>query len=293
MNTEIRLTLIAALALFALMIGSDTIAQTPQKFELRYRLDEGTRFAVHKERVHWLINPEDRDTRTSLGEDKSVWLGQTLQSDENGLDLEFEYAEWTRDSWSSEGIVAFDFSELFGHKVKARLSPLGSISSFRGFLVLPETTVPDVRGMRTNLGRMDYTNEFRIVFPELPVEPVGVGDTWSYEDSYFEMVASGYLRVAVLVKYTVVEPTVREGLACLRCRGEFTVTITGRGAEGDIDLALDMQGKGEETMYFAYEKGMVLEYEGRTEVSGTASNEERGFSVPLIREIESRMVVEF
>jgi len=299
MRTTNRLTIwpaALALALFtglvSVIVAEDNPVGTPAKQELRYQMTPGTQFdfAIDRDRE---IGERAPDGEAVIRVSERVLFGARVDSvGPDGLALSFEYQERTHHVEREDFSGSTDFSELIGRPVQVMLSPTGKLSSFRGFLALPEMPIV---GERRILRRQEYVNDFATNFPELPAMPVGVGDTWSYETHFYERVVAGQIKITLNMTYTVMADTVRDGLRCLRCVGDFTLQARGQGIDegSGIQLDVDLTGGGTETMYFAYEKGMVLESDARTTIEGTAFNTLIRFAAPLRYEIRTRVKTGF
>jgi hypothetical protein len=120
-------------------------------------------------------------------------------------------------------------------------------------------------------------------FPELPPVPVGVGDAWFYETILSDRFVAGQLSLKGEFKYTVLADTVISGHRCLKCLGEFTVKGRGQGLDEatGIRLDVDLAGSGIDTLLFAYDKGMIIERNTHSSISGTAFNSPLRFATDL------------
>jgi len=271
--------------------ASDAGSSAPDsvtKHELRYRLPQGTRFELDM--------VADQDIKQATPErDASAKIHHrrlfdaTVQSaTPDGLDIRFEYKERSYVSDNPAFGDTADFSQLIGKQVEVLVAPAGKVSSFRGFLALPEVAL--VKERRT-MTRQDYVNDFVAVFPELPNAPVGVGDSWNYTTQVYERFVAGQIGITIDMEYTVMADTVTAGLKCFKCLGKYTVKGRGQGIDegSGIRLDVDLSGSGTDTMYFAYEKGMFLGSQSRMVIKGTASNMPLRFATNL--EYDTRPVV--
>ena len=77
----------------------------------------------------------------------------------------------------------------------------------------------------------------------------------------------------------------------VKIEGEYTVTISGSIDAGGLYLELNLAGKGEETVYFAWKKGMLLSAESQSVVEGSADNKEMGMSIQMKHDIETATTV--
>jgi hypothetical protein len=173
-----------------------------------------------------------------------------------------------------------NFSGAEGKRVSVSLSSSGKISSFTGIDSLPAVLIrPERRVFRSQ----DYLNDLVDAFPQLPPVPVGIGDSWFYETMLSDRFVAGQIGLKCEYKYTVLADTVIAGQNCLKCLGEFTLKGRGQGLDEmtRIRLDVDLSGTGTDTLLFAYNKGMVLERNTYSSVSGTAFNSPLRFATDL------------
>lgn len=246
-------------------------AKTSTKHELRYQMPQGTKFDFSVDRTRQLKQAiPGRDASADVIE--HLLFGVTVQSIKpEGMDLSLSYKERSRQVKRPDFSGSVDFSGLIGKQVQMMLSPDGKLSEFQGFSDLPEVVI---KGEQRIMRRQEYVSDLVTCFPQLPYQPVGVGDSWSYETSYFERFMIGQVKITVNTTYTVLADTVRNGIKCLKCSGKSTLNARGQGIEEESGLRLDVDISGEsaDTIYFAYEKEMLLESGALTTISGTSSN---------------------
>lgn len=252
-------------------------------FVLEYRIDEGAEFNV-------ILTGKHHNERTVLGndivsnsEDLIEYAFKVKSVDEDGMRLEFEYRNRTHQTDDPQFPAGPDFSGLIGKKAEFTLSKTGETSGFSGFEDFPAILIPDEG---KSLVAAQYTNEFRHLFPRLPEKPVAIGESWSDVDEFDEAAGDGTVPLTISYTYTLLEETRKDGHDCLKIRGDYVVDLQGPLSTGGLELGLTLNGTGTETVFFALEKGMFLSQESRSQVEGTADNEDLGISFDMSHEYE-------
>jgi hypothetical protein len=288
--TRNALALAAIVVTLALLAGCGWIGLGgPDKYELEYDLEEGDTAELIFTRS--LVNEREVMGRTmsdTMEEETRALLEVTGVRDEM-LDIDLEYLDRTRyvsgESYSSD----IDFSELPGSRASFSLSSRGMVSAFEGFDALPEIElVPGQLYMNQEM----YTNELEYIFTQLPEMPVKAGDTWTYSMEAHEPVAGGEINTSMDNTLTLVGETEWEGESCLMIEVVSDIGIEGTTSGGGMEFEVSMEGEGVDVIYFDHRRGMILGSEGASKVTGTASNENLGFSIPVSIEAESTLKVE-
>jgi hypothetical protein len=251
-------------------------------YELRYSLAAGDTFTLKSSKSDRAVTQIGAGTivSSSISTDYQV-IVESATAD--GLSLEFEYTDKEATS-DAPGSGDVDFSPLIGQKVTLLLSPLGELSRFTGFESLPSIDT----GSRTGL---DYQNDMRTLFPELPVEAVGRGSSWSSETRFQQSIAGGTMNVTIASDYSVAGQAIIRGLNCLEIDAEYTITMAGQGDMGGTPYTMSLDGSGTGKVYFAYERGMMIESNSKADL--TFTTESRGMSTPTAIERETRVEVAF
>ena len=245
-------------------------------FELRYNLPAGQTFTMTSASTE-RSKPEGEDVEPRTTESKASYQVTVESSTEEGLALQLEYTE-------REATGEVDFSPLIGQTATLLLSPTGELSRFAGFDVLPEISAGPM-----SLSSQAYINELRILLPALPVGEVGQGDSWTDELRFQEPLPGGTANVTVNVTYTLRGQTMFGGSNCLEIGSEYTFAFAGQGEMQGTPFTVSVDGTGTEKIYFAHERGMMLE---KTDQRRTTSKfESRGMSFPTEDETQTTVTV--
>ena len=73
----------------------------------------------------------------------------------------------------------------------------------------------------------------------------------------------------------------------------FHHPVGGTVPAGGLDLTFNLEGTGTETVFFAFERGMVLSIESVSLLEGAASNTDMGISFPMKHDFNNRLDVVF
>jgi hypothetical protein len=160
----------------------------------------------------------------------------------------------------------------------------GELSEFAGFDALPALAISGGQA----LGESQYINELKEFFIQLPEDEIAVGETWSYTEEFNEPVEGGGAKIVVDYVYTLAEIAEKDGHDCLKLTGEYTTRVTGEGMEQGMEYMIKLDGKGSETAWFAYEKGMLLETETVSFIEGAVVAEDVGFEMPMRHDYTSK-----
>jgi hypothetical protein len=290
-NTDYIIRILLSVFLMLLVVGPVTSVPDAEKsYKLEYRMDIGAEFTMNKVLEH-------RNQREFMGNemvnnstDRLQYHFKVLSSDRTEMTLEMTYGERSHETDDTQFLQPPDFSSLVGSKTSFLISNKGAVSNFTGFDVLPEIVIPDEQ---TTLDAARYILDVKQTFPELPQEPLGRGESWSYTQSYTDPVEEGEISVTVKVNYTLADKTVIDGTDCLIFEGNYTYTVEGQISAGGMDLTVSLKGGGTDTVYFAWKKGMVLKSGGNLSMTGQAENIELGINIPMQHDYINSLEVEF
>lgn len=145
-----------------------------------------------------------------------------------------------------------------------RMTDRGELTSF---------TAPDTKGL-LHRDRASFDSVVALLglecatrFPELPLDAVGVGDTWSSNRTRSvaipEMEDSNSISLASSFRVKKVKK--RKGFSCFEIEGELVVDSVIFIVAGDVPFLETGSGKGKVKLLFDYERGLVQKYEVETD----------------------------
>jgi hypothetical protein len=278
------------LILTLVFLAALTGAQAGESYDLKYKGEKGERFSMkvkHKHRNEREVLGNSLETNS---QDVTEYAFRVTSSDGDGMGLEMTYQRRSHSSDDPRSTTPVDFSSLVGQKVKMRLTSRGELATFEGFDRLPSIKVPDER---TTLDEHRYVQELENLFPVFAGRGVSVGEEWTHTRTYDEPVPDGQLSVTVEYRYEIAEATKHNGVDCTRLVGSHTVRGSGQVNVGGMPMGLRLEGMGTETIYFAHKRGVPLEIESSSTVSGEASSDELGIAIPFQHNYETVVEVAF
>ena len=281
------------LSVFLMLLVVGPLASGPdaaKSYKLEYRMDKGAELTMNKVLEHRNQREFMGNEMVNISTDRLQYHFKVLSSDRTGMTLEMTYGERSHETDDKQFLQPLDFSSLVGSKTSFSISNRGAVSNFKGFDVLPEIAIPDEQ---TTLDAARYILDIKQTFPELPQDPLGRGESWSYTQSYTDPVENGEISVTVKVDYTLADKTVIDGTDCLIFEGNYTYTVEGQLSTGGMDLTVSLEGGGTDTVYFAWKKGMVLKSGGNLSITGQAENTELGVKIPMQHDFKNSLDVEF
>jgi len=218
--------------------------------------------------------------------DKFEYKFTVIEDVEKGMVIEVEYDSVYHLSDDLQYIEP-DFSQLIGEKAEFHLSSLGRLSDFEDFDDLPVLRSPTLG----TINEEKYLIHLRIQFPILPEKHVKLGDKWIAERYFEEHDQNALFKVNINYNYTLVEETRLEGTLCLKIKSEYIFDIKGKGEMQGMPFDGNLSGTGEETIYFDYVNGFLLQVDGMSKIKGEMEFKEDEFSIPMHQEFKEGVKV--
>ena len=123
-------------------------------------------------------------------------------------------------------------------------------------------------------------SQMRQLFLQFPAEPRKIGDSWPYKQT--STIASGPLKIQVSEENTYtfagVEPCAKA--ECLNFKVKGSITMSGSGSQGDIELVFDGSGTSDGEILFDYGTGTTFKMTSHQIVDGTVSVLSQGMDIP-------------
>ncbi|MEA3479160.1 MAG: hypothetical protein U9R60_13320 [Bacteroidota bacterium] len=133
---------------------------------------------------------------------------------------------------------------------------------------------------------------FMALLPDLPDNPVKIGDTWKSVDTIVEESARGNMLMIFNTFNTLEALETLDGLECVKVNAKVVGSMEGEGQEDEVQYDWDGEIEGEGTWYFAYKKGLLVKESGKGIGDGALIISAKDMSIPLTREfvVENVMI---
>ena len=156
-----------------------------------------------------------------------------------------------------------DMSPFIGKSFGLTFSPKGDELEFSGV----DTIVVDL-GM-TQGGKQTPRNSFRTVFPDLPDEPVKIGETWTDKDTTTVNQSGMKIDVTTDGKHKLEGYETVDGIECLKISSKTAGIMDGAGQTMGMDMNFEGDIDGKSTFYFAYKTGTFIKVITESFMEGT------------------------
>ncbi|HHE40624.1 MAG TPA: hypothetical protein ENL10_03895 [Candidatus Cloacimonetes bacterium] len=107
-------------------------------------------------------------------------------------------------------------------------------------------------------GERNMENDFEKFFPDLPVDPLNPGDTWTTTDTVLVDAEGMATTIVTQTDNTLEGYELINGHDCAKITGTYTSTITGSGTKNGSDMETTLEIAGKETLYFDYKMGVLV-----------------------------------
>jgi|GEM_PF-1191637 len=148
--------------------------------------------------------------------------------------------------------MTIDLAPWIGKKMDLILSPTGE-EAFAGI-----DTLPDIRFDQISDETFDIRSLLRNPFPDLPSQPIRIGDTWQGGGRYSQTQRHIDTEVTTHSTNTLEDIDILDGLECLIMKTKMSGTLDGSGKQMGMDVVFEGDLESTTTWYFAYESGTLV-----------------------------------
>jgi len=213
-------------------------------------------------------------------QDKSYTFTITSKSVENNThQLEVVVDNMVASSASPQGDLKADMSTVIGKSFAMALSLLGK-----------EQNMQEAEAIKYKIGPAERSiiSDFQAIFPDLAGSPVKVGETWTTQDTIIEKADDMEIRIKLTSVNTLSGYETLSGMECAKITAEVTGVFEGEGNQGGMDLVFDVDIKADDTWYFAYKEGIVVQTVSIGDGKGTLETSgPQNMSIPVVIETKS------
>ncbi len=252
---------------------------------LRYQLKPNQTWTFHASTKHnstMEMMGQSMDTESNSTSQYTVkGIGQ---DDQKNLLTEITVDTMSYISQSPRGEHKHNLSPLIGKSFGLTLSPLGEEIEFSN----TDSLYVDL-GMPGG-GRRNIETFFRNPFPNLPPNPVKIGNTWTIQDE--DTVPQSGLEIAVNTEgiNTLERLETVDGIECLKIQSHIVATLDGAGQQMGAEVAFEGDLEGTTTWYFAYKKGVYVKLTSDTFMEGTAVvSGQTTMTIPMTQEAKTEI----
>lgn len=148
------------------------------------------------------------------------------------------------------GSMAANTGSIPGKGFDMTLSPMGKELDLSGATALTYQTAP---GATASVKPM-----FDMRFPDLPSQPVKIGDTWPSTDDVTSNDNNVSVHFVLEILNTLEGLETVDGLECVKITRKLSGTLDGEGTDPGLGaFTLDGKIKGTSTWYFAHKEGVL------------------------------------
>ena len=215
-----------------------------------------------------------------------VFLGYRLIGKESAEDENIEtilIPDSTRIAvQSGMGDRDFDLSALIGKSFGLTFTRLGKKIAFTD----PEQI--EIEFGQMGGGKRNSESFFNNLLPDLPAEPVKIGDSWNEKKD--EPLSQGGMDLTIRLEtnHTLEEIETIGGLECLKIVSKSKGTIDGTGQQMGAEFAYEGDVESSSVWYFAYKKGMFVQSESTNLTEGSiAVSGPQDMTLPMTQETTS------
>ncbi len=182
---------------------------------------------------------------------------------------------------SPRGEKSFDFSSLIGKSVKFVVSPKGEQIELSN----PDSVKIDLGPMAG--GVRDAKTFFQNILPELPPNPIKIGESWTSEKSKKEPRSGMEININSKTTSTLKGFENINGMDCLKIVSQTTGTLEGSGEQMGRQMDIEGDIDGSSTWYFAYKKGIFVKMSSEQSIESTITvSGQANMTIPMTQEIK-------
>lgn len=137
-------------------------------------------------------------------------------------------------------------------------------------------------------GQRSVKPDFQAIFPDLPGNPVKIGDTWTTADTLDVDESGMKLKLATTYVNTFEGVETLDGVECARIRSATTGTVTGEGEQQGAPVVVDSKMEGTDLWFFAYKQGMLAKLTSELSMNGNVTvGGAQGMVIPMKQQMKT------
>jgi len=248
---------------------------------LKYRFPEGQ--ALTYESTSELLQTLDimGQIQEVEGDSTTTVSYESAGEKDNNLRLKVTVREMEASYASSQGELNPDTSEAVGKSFEMILSPQGKELDLLGIEELKIDMGAD--------GIRDLSGDFQDSFPDLPENPVRIGDSWTNTVPVTQTSSTGESTMNFVNTYTLIGFETIEGYDCAKIEVKTEGTYDGTTDQQGTELLSEGVITGSGTFFFAYKEGLFVKITVDGAAEGLIIVTSQGLEIPLTREFKSEV----
>ena len=139
-------------------------------------------------------------------------------------------------------------------------------------------------------GEQNMESEFKHFFPDLPEQPLLIGDTWATTDTIDVSDAGMETVIMTRSENTLAGYELIKGHECAKITSVYTSSVTSSGTKegANIDSTIEMEGK--ETLYFDFKLGVLVQQTSTGSGDGTVKiSGQQEMTLPISQTVTSKL----
>lgn len=183
---------------------------------------------------------------------------------------------------SPAGSQSPDISSIIGKSFQLAFTPKGKELEYT------QTEGFEIDFGMAGGGKQNISNNFRSIFPDLPVAPVKIGDSWVTHDTL--TIPQGGLQINIKneINNTLAGKEVVNGSECLKFISKSKGTVDGKGERMGMNMTIEGETEGTTTWYFAYKAGCMIQAESEGFMESTiAISGPMNMTMPMSQETKA------
>lgn len=248
---------------------------------LKYRFAEGEAL-VYESTSEFLQSVEVMGQIQDVeGESSTTVSYESKGKTEDGLQLKVTLDAMDSYYASSMGEISADASEAVGKSFEMVLSPSGKELDFTG--------IEELKIDMGAEGNRDMSSDFQDSFPDLPENPVKIGDSWTSTVPIIQKSSTGETTLNFVSTYTLEGYETADGYECAKIRVEIQGTYNGTAQQQGIEMISEGTITGSGIFYFAYKEGLMVEMTSDGTMDAVVIIPSEGFELPMSRKFKGQV----
>jgi len=139
-------------------------------------------------------------------------------------------------------------------------------------------------------GKQNVRSFFRSIVPDLPKNPIKIGETWTDKDTTTMKQSGMDININVESINTLEAKETVADIECFKITTKSKGTLDGEGQQMGMDLTFEGDLEGKSTWYFAYKKGIFVKSSSENFMEGTiAVSGQTNMTMPITQETKAEV----